>query len=189
MKVVRSVLVFLAALAIAASAGYVGYVIGLTGRPPGKTQPAQVEKEKDKDQEKDKAHGEDHDKDKDKNQDKAHEEDKDKEQKVARVRSAPAQRAQMSTTVTAYGTVVAAPEETVILSVPFESRVRRVLVVAGQRVSANLDMIEVEPSPEDPMASEAAAVQLERVAVRSDPAMEKPLRPAVSETQDPSTAP
>jgi membrane fusion protein (multidrug efflux system) len=50
--------------------------------------------------------------------------------------------------ITAYGIVTAQPGDMSILSVAFESRVKKVLVVAGQRIDAGTPVIELEPSPD-----------------------------------------
>src|SRR5207249_2578152 len=50
-------------------------------------------------------------------------------------------------TITAYGSVVAQPGDVRILSVPLESRVRKIRVTAGQQVSPDTPVIDVEPSP------------------------------------------
>jgi membrane fusion protein, multidrug efflux system len=65
---------------------------------------------------------------------------------VAMVRMAPIKRDAMSEVITAYGMVVPEPGAVRSLSVPFESRVRHVLITEGQRVSAGSDLIEIEPS-------------------------------------------
>jgi RND family efflux transporter MFP subunit len=57
----------------------------------------------------------------------------------------------MEKTKTAYGTVVAAPEDVRTISVPFESRVRRVLVAVGQGVGKQDNLIDIEPSPDTVM--------------------------------------
>jgi RND family efflux transporter MFP subunit len=67
---------------------------------------------------------------------------------VAQVTVAPVGRQEISETIVAYGTVVAPPGDVRIVSVPFESRVQRVSVVAGQQIGAEDEVIEVEPSPD-----------------------------------------
>jgi multidrug efflux pump subunit AcrA (membrane-fusion protein) len=76
------------------------------------------------------------------------EEEKEKEaQKVATVKTAPARMATMGRTIVAYGVVRAAPEAVHVFSVPFESRVRRLLVTPGQLVAEGAALLEVDPSP------------------------------------------
>ena len=67
---------------------------------------------------------------------------------TARVRLAPARMGQIERTVTAFGTVVASPEDVETISVPFECRVRRVLAVVGQEVDSHTRLIDIEPSPD-----------------------------------------
>ncbi len=55
---------------------------------------------------------------------------------------------QIERTVTAFGTVVASPEDVETISVPFECRVRRVLAVVGQEVDSHTRLIDIEPSPD-----------------------------------------
>jgi RND family efflux transporter MFP subunit len=67
---------------------------------------------------------------------------------VVRVKVVKARNGVIEQTVTAFGTVVASPEDVQTISVPFECRVRRVLAVAGQAVEADTRLVEVEPSPD-----------------------------------------
>ena len=72
----------------------------------------------------------------------------------------PARNGVIEQTVTAYGAVVASPENVQTICVPFECRVRRVLAVAGQAVETDTKLIEVEPSPEALLAlSDARTTQ------------------------------
>ena len=73
-------------------------------------------------------------------------EEKEAGDAVARVKVVKARNGVIEQTVTAFGTVVASPEDVQTISVPFECRVRRVLAVAGQAVEADTNLIEVEPS-------------------------------------------
>ena len=57
--------------------------------------------------------------------------DKQADDVVARVKVVKAHNGVIEQTVTAFGTVVASPEDVQTISVPFECRVRRVLAVAG----------------------------------------------------------
>ncbi len=55
-------------------------------------------------------------------------------------------RSQIQETITVYGTVVAQPGETRIVSVPFESRVGRLFVTAGEQVKPGTPLVEIGPS-------------------------------------------
>lgn len=116
----RKSLALLFALAIAVAA-IVGYTLGRQGAPAGHAtqEPAGNSKE-----------------------------EKEATAITAKVKVAPARNGVIEQLATAFGTVVASPEDIQSISVPFESRVRRVLVVAGQAVNADTKLIEVEPSPE-----------------------------------------
>ncbi|MCX5654420.1 MAG: efflux RND transporter periplasmic adaptor subunit [Planctomycetota bacterium] len=75
-------------------------------------------------------------------------EEKEKEaQKVAAVKTAAAHMTAMGRTIVAYGVVRASPEGVHIFSVPFETRVRRLLVTPGQAVAEGTALLEVDPSP------------------------------------------
>ena len=67
---------------------------------------------------------------------------------VASVQVTPVQRGRIEETLSAFGSVVAAPGEVEIFSVPFECRVRRILVTAGMEIVTNTPLVEVEPSPD-----------------------------------------
>ena len=69
-------------------------------------------------------------------------------QPVAKVAVVLIKEGSVDVTTTAFGTVVAAPGEVQTFSVPFESRVTRAIVVAGQTVKAEEPLVEVEPSPD-----------------------------------------
>jgi len=66
---------------------------------------------------------------------------------VAEVATVVLRRDRFEATLTAYGTVVAAPGEATTFSVPFESRVRKVLVTGGQVLESDTPLLEIEPSP------------------------------------------
>ena len=53
---------------------------------------------------------------------------------------------QIQETITVYGTVVAQPGETRIVSVPFESRIGRLFVTAGEQVKTGTPLLEIGPS-------------------------------------------
>jgi len=67
---------------------------------------------------------------------------------AARVEIAPLRRGSIDETLVVYGNVVAALGETKTFSVPFESLVRRVAVVARQVIAAGDPLVEIEPSPD-----------------------------------------
>jgi RND family efflux transporter MFP subunit len=75
---------------------------------------------------------------------------------VASVQVAPIRRAVISQQITAYGTVVAPPGEVRVISVPFECRVTKLFVAAGQAVSPEEALIEVEGSAAAALAMEEA---------------------------------
>jgi len=75
---------------------------------------------------------------------------------VAAVQTVPLRRERIEETLVAYGTVMAAPGESRTFSVPFESRVLRVLVVDGQRIASGTPLIEIEPSPDTRLAIDHA---------------------------------
>lgn len=64
------------------------------------------------------------------------------------VQTAPIQQGRVQRKITAYGVVAAQTGDITVLSVAFESRVKKILVVAGQRLDADSPTIEVEPSPD-----------------------------------------
>jgi len=67
---------------------------------------------------------------------------------VVTVETVSLRRALIKAVQVAYGTVMAAPGETRTYSVPYESRVKTVLVTPGQVIQTNSPLIEVEPSPD-----------------------------------------
>ncbi len=94
------------------------------------------------------------------------EEDKSSEGRVtAKVTTALARQGKIEKLVTAFGTVMATPEDVRTISVPFEARVRRVLVAPGQQVAQQTNLVRVEPSPDaslqlqDARTTHAAAVK------------------------------
>jgi len=75
---------------------------------------------------------------------------------VATVRVAPIEKEIISSVVTAYGDVVPAPGAVQVVSMPYETRVSRVMVSAGQKISKNDALLEVEPSPDTILKLEQA---------------------------------
>jgi membrane fusion protein, multidrug efflux system len=70
----------------------------------------------------------------------------DSVQPVPTVDVVPIQRSRIEQKMTAYGMVTAQPADMTIVSVPFEARVRQVLVAPGERLSEAAPVIEIEPS-------------------------------------------
>lgn len=88
---------------------------------------------------------------------------------TATVKTVKLERKPISATVTAYGTVVAQPNELVSVSVQYESKVNHLLVSSGELVKEGQPLIEVEPSPDTKLAladarsaAETAKFQLEQ---------------------------
>jgi membrane fusion protein (multidrug efflux system) len=75
---------------------------------------------------------------------------------IPTVSVAPVRKGLISEQITAYGTVVAPPAETRVVSVPFESRVTKVLVAPGQTIAAGQPLVEVEGSAATALALEEA---------------------------------
>jgi membrane fusion protein (multidrug efflux system) len=67
---------------------------------------------------------------------------------VAEVKTVPLKRGEIKAVQVTYGTVIAAPSDTHTFSVPYESRVKAILVAAGQVIQTDTPLIEVEPSPD-----------------------------------------
>jgi len=65
---------------------------------------------------------------------------------VATVKVSPVKKGAVADEITVYGTIVPAAGAARTVSVPFESRVRRILVTEGQRVSQGDPLLEIEPS-------------------------------------------
>lgn len=67
---------------------------------------------------------------------------------TVRIRTTPVAWRDMEQVVSAYGTVVPAPESVQTVSASFACRIRRVLVIPGQTVEAGQAIAEIEPSSE-----------------------------------------
>jgi membrane fusion protein, multidrug efflux system len=80
----------------------------------------------------------------------------DDEKPVVSVVVAPVRQEAISETITAYGTVSADPAEVRVLSVPFESRVGRVLATPGQQVSPDSEVLQLDASPDAQVAMQDA---------------------------------
>ena len=75
---------------------------------------------------------------------------------VATVQVVPIREGTITENITAYGTVIPAPGAVQTVSLPFESRVRRIFVSNGQRVSSRKTLLEVDPSPDTRLQVEEA---------------------------------
>ena len=148
----RTVLLVVAALAVAASAAYVGYAVG---RGKAGEAPAADEGEK--------------------------------TATVTTVRTVTAAEATMDQTVTAYGTIAAAPEELQTVSVPFECRVGRITAAPGQAVTEGSLLLAIEPSPDSQLQLDEA--RSNRAAAAHDLALvEQRMAMKLAINQDLSTA-
>jgi RND family efflux transporter MFP subunit len=67
---------------------------------------------------------------------------------VAPVKVSPIKKGAVADEITVYGTIVPAAGAVRTVSIPFESRVRRILVTEAQRVSQGDPLLEIEPSPD-----------------------------------------
>lgn len=75
---------------------------------------------------------------------------------VVQIQVAIAHRQEIAEKVTAYGTVVPAPGAALTISRPFETRVARLLVTTGQRVTAGDALVHLDPSPDTRLRVETA---------------------------------
>jgi RND family efflux transporter MFP subunit len=75
---------------------------------------------------------------------------------VATVRTVPIKKTTITENITVYGTVIPAPGAVQTVSVPFESRIRRILVSNGQRVSKGEILLEIESSQDTHLQLEEA---------------------------------
>ncbi|HEY1922633.1 MAG TPA: efflux RND transporter periplasmic adaptor subunit [Tepidisphaeraceae bacterium] len=67
---------------------------------------------------------------------------------VPLVKTALIQQRRIERKIVAYGVVTAQNSDVAVLSLPFESRVKKVLVIPGQRLDSESPVIEIEPSPD-----------------------------------------
>lgn len=67
---------------------------------------------------------------------------------TASVETAPLEKTLISESITAYGSVIAQPDELQSVSVQYESKIVRLLVTAGEPVTVGNALIEVDPSPD-----------------------------------------
>ena len=75
---------------------------------------------------------------------------------TAPVKVTPIRQGTVTEEITVYGTVVPAAGAVQTVSVPFESRVRRVLVTEAQRISQGDALLEIEPSAEAKLQADLA---------------------------------
>src|SRR5882724_8687430 len=67
---------------------------------------------------------------------------------IASVKVGPVKKGTLAEEITVYGTIVPAAGAMQTITVPFESRIRHMLVTEGQQVSRGDPLLEIEPSPE-----------------------------------------
>jgi RND family efflux transporter MFP subunit len=82
--------------------------------------------------------------------------DSDDEHAVATITVAPVRMGQIVETIKAYGSVIADPAEVRVISVPFESRVGRVMTTPGQEISTDTELLQIEASPDTAVALQDA---------------------------------
>lgn len=75
---------------------------------------------------------------------------------VADVKVSPVKEETISSVIAAYGDVVPAPGAIQVVSVPYETRVSRIMVSAGQKISQDDALLELEPSPDTLLKLEQA---------------------------------
>lgn len=80
---------------------------------------------------------------------------------TATVQVAPARHEAVVEDLRLYGTVVPGPAASHTVSVPYESRVQRLLVREGEQVDAGDPLVEVAPSPDTRLASSEARAAVE----------------------------
>jgi RND family efflux transporter MFP subunit len=82
------------------------------------------------------------------------------------VQTVPIKQGRVDRTITAYGVVTAETSDVTVLSVAFESRVKRIYVAPGERLDSESEVIEVEPSPDTQLQMEQAKTAVD--AARKD---------------------
>ncbi len=75
---------------------------------------------------------------------------------VASVKTTPIRKGAIKEHIRVYGKIVPAPGATQTVSVPFESRVLRIMVSSGQEVMKGGRLLEIEPSPDTHLRFEQA---------------------------------
>src|ERR1700752_4646617 len=66
---------------------------------------------------------------------------------IVSVKTALIKKGTITEDITVYGKVIPAPGAVQTISLPFESRVRRIFVSNGQRVSGEENLLQMEPNP------------------------------------------
>ena len=75
---------------------------------------------------------------------------------VAKVQVTPIKKETIMETITAYGTVAPEPGAVETVSVPFESRIHRISVTEGQKISRGDILLDIDPSPDAKLQIEQA---------------------------------
>ena len=75
---------------------------------------------------------------------------------IASVKVAPVKNGTVAEEITVYGTIIPAAGAVQTISVPFESRVRRIRVTEAQRVSQGDAVLEIEPSADTSLQTQQA---------------------------------
>ena len=95
------------------------------------------------------------------NHEAAPEPEKEQETKpVAKVQVASLTKKKIEEELTAYGTIAPAPGAARTLSVPYECRVKKVIVTVGQLITAGDALIEIEPGPDAALSLKQAQAEL-----------------------------
>ena len=92
---------------------------------------------------------------------------------VAYVVTVPIRRALIQSELAAFGSVVAQPGEMKVISVPFESRVRRMVATQGQPVEKGAILVEIESSPDTQLALRSAQNDVEAAAANLSQTQER----------------
>lgn len=82
--------------------------------------------------------------------------EKSSQELIASVKVVPIIEGTVAEQISVYGTIVPAAGAIQTVSVPFESRVRRILVTEAQKVSQGDALLEIEPSPDTELQAEEA---------------------------------
>src|SRR4029077_5178351 len=80
---------------------------------------------------------------------------------IAPVKVVPVKKGTLAEEITVYGMIVPAAGAAQTITIPFESRVRRMLVTEGQQVTRGDPLVEIEPSPETNLQVQQARSEFE----------------------------
>jgi RND family efflux transporter MFP subunit len=80
---------------------------------------------------------------------------------VAKVKVASLEKKKIEEDLVVYGTVTPAPGAAHTLSMPYECRVKKVIVTAGQLIKNDDDLIEIEPGPDAALELKQARAELD----------------------------